>query len=109
MHRPTVTGYAEVSADGKTTHRRGSSSKDMMSFEDDDVRYYRHQLRATSDAIMVGSNTIRIDDPSLTARYAPGRNPLRVVPSCDGNIPLESQILNDGGATLIAVGESASD
>jgi len=107
MARPTVTVYAEVSADGKSTHGRGRSSKPMMDFEDDLIRRFRHELRGRSDAIMVGSNTLRIDDPSLTVRHAEGRNPLRVIPSTMGNLPLESQIFNDGGATLIAVTEQA--
>ncbi|HEY0329926.1 MAG TPA: dihydrofolate reductase family protein [Rhodopseudomonas sp.] len=102
-----MTVYSEVSADGKSVHRRNGSSKDMMVFEDDAVKKYRHELRARSDAIMVGSNTIRLDDPHLTVRNALGTSPLRVIPVSTGDIPPTSNILRDGGRTLIAVGASA--
>jgi diaminohydroxyphosphoribosylaminopyrimidine deaminase/5-amino-6-(5-phosphoribosylamino)uracil reductase len=46
-----------------------------------------HQLRAWSDAVMVGAGTLRADDPALTAREAAAdRQPLRVV--LDGGLSL---------------------
>lgn len=105
--RPFVTVYAEVSADGKSTHRRGASSKPMMAFEDDAIRRYRHEQRALAEAIMVGSQTIKLDNPYLTVRDAPGANPLRVIASSLADIPLTSHVVTDGGQTLVAASESA--
>lgn len=105
--RPLVTVYAEVSADGKSTHRFGASSKPMMAFEDHAVRRYRHELRAAAAAIMVGSNTVKLDDPYLTVRHAPGKSPLRVIVSSRADIPASSHVVADGGRTLVAASRSA--
>jgi diaminohydroxyphosphoribosylaminopyrimidine deaminase / 5-amino-6-(5-phosphoribosylamino)uracil reductase len=43
------------------------------------ARLDAHRLRAESDAIVVGAGTVRADDPALTVRDVPGRDPLRVV------------------------------
>lgn len=107
--RPFVNVYAEVSADGKSTHRRGASSIPMMAFEEDAIRRHRHELRARSEAIIVGSTTIRLDDPQLTARYVTGASPLRVVTSSRADIPLTARVLTDGGRTLVAVSAAAPE
>lgn len=107
--KPYVTAYCEVSADGKSTHHRGASSKPMMKFEDEAVRRYRHALRAGNDAIMVGANTARLDNPLLTVRHVDGPDPLRIVPSSLGVLPTDLHLLNDGGQTLIAVSALASE
>ena len=46
-----------------------------------------HQWRAQEDAILVGKNTVKYDDPSLTVRDWYGRNPVRVI--LDRNLELK--------------------
>lgn len=45
----------------------------------DEARRAVHQLRAESDAIVVGAGTVRDDDPELTTRLVDGPSPRRVV------------------------------
>ena len=59
-----------------------------------------HRLRAGFDAIMVGAETARVDDPQLTARgaVAPRRAPLRVVLASDARLAPESRLASDTAA-----------
>ena len=60
-----------------------------------------HRQRALCDAIVVGASTARIDNPSLTTRYWPGRSPLRVILSHHLSIPDDLNLLNDGLPTIV--------
>lgn len=48
-----------------------------------------HLLRSQYDAILVGANTIRKDNPQLTVRLVKGRNPIRIV--LDGNLSVSKR------------------
>ncbi|HEV2531034.1 RibD family protein [Phenylobacterium sp.] len=104
-----ITTLSELTIDGKLSLGPGASSKDLFAFYGDELRTWFHQQRALHSAIMVGAGTVRSDDPELTVRYFQGPNPLRVVPASMGDIPLTSRLLNDGGATLVAVCRQAPD
>ena len=60
-----------------------------------------HRQRSLCDAIVVGAATARIDNPSLTTRYWPGKSPLRVVLSRDLSIPTDLNLLHDGLPTIV--------
>jgi len=51
-----------------------------------------HQWRSQVDAILVGANTVMIDDPSLTTRLAPGRSPARIILDPKGRVELSRQV-----------------
>ena len=62
---------------------------------------YLHCLRSISDAIIVGSNTIKKDDPLLTTRKIKGTNAKRII--IDGSLSLNNKykIFNDGNENII--------
>jgi 5-amino-6-(5-phosphoribosylamino)uracil reductase len=106
MDRPYILIVSEVTIDGKLTLARGVSSKEIMKLMDDEANRYLHSVRAECDGIMVGANTVRIDNPNLTVRYVEGKNPIRIIPTSNGDIPLDSNVLNTSVApTVIAVSE----
>jgi diaminohydroxyphosphoribosylaminopyrimidine deaminase/5-amino-6-(5-phosphoribosylamino)uracil reductase len=51
-----------------------------------------HQLRAACDAVIIGGNTVRRDNPYLTTHQVSAHNPLRVVMSRTLNLPLEAHL-----------------
>jgi diaminohydroxyphosphoribosylaminopyrimidine deaminase/5-amino-6-(5-phosphoribosylamino)uracil reductase len=60
-----------------------------------------HKMRSEIDAILVGTNTAVIDNPELTTRYYPGRNPLRVIIDRTGRIPETHAIFDGATPTLL--------
>lgn len=52
-----------------------------------DARRRVHELRSHSDAVVVGSGTVRDDDPELTVRHVEGPSPRRIVLSRSGRVP----------------------
>lgn len=68
------------------------------------ARSYGHKLRARYDAIAVGANTVRADNPQLTVRHVKGRNPYRIIITSSPNLPKRSDIFINNGdnKTIIA-------
>jgi len=103
--RPRIILSAAMSLDGKIASKKGYSE---LSSKQDKVRI--HKLRANVDAILVGSNTVRRDNPSLTVRYVKGKNPIRIVLDSNGTISSNSKIVRTSKKipTILAVSKKAT-
>jgi diaminohydroxyphosphoribosylaminopyrimidine deaminase / 5-amino-6-(5-phosphoribosylamino)uracil reductase len=88
--RPMVSVKVATSLDGRIATHSG----DSQWITSGAARRRGHMMRAQSDAIMIGSTTAILDDPSLDCRLEglEDRSPIRIV--CDGRmrLPLTSKI-----------------
>ena len=102
---PFVTAKFAMSLDGKIATKTGHSKW----ISNEEARNYVHALRHIADAVMVGVNTVIIDNPKLTARGCCGKGgetkkqPLRLIVDSNGRTPLNAQLFKQPGKTLLAV------
>jgi len=114
--RPHVTAKWAMTLDGKLA----SSTGDACWISGLASRTWVHDLRDRVDAILVGANTARVDNPQLTVRLPGGkrrwertprrRPPLRVVLATHGQLADTLALLQPdlAGGTCILVGETCS-
>ena len=100
---PYVTLKAAQTLDGMIADKNNYSEWISSS----ESRKYVHWLRARYDAVLIGSETARIDNPKLTVRMVEGRNPYRVV--LDSSLKLKSDLnlfkSNSDNKTIVITSE----
>lgn len=94
-----------MTVDGKIATKNSSLK---ISCANDLIRV--HELRKKYDAIMVGINTVLIDNPRLTVHKVDSDrndNPIRIIIDSKAKTPLDSRVLNDEADTIIFVSNIA--
>jgi len=86
---PLITYKAAFTVDGKLA----TASGDSRWVSSEASRQLVHQMRNRYDVIMVGSETVLLDDPQLNCRYPGGRDPIRLVVDGELRTPVTAQIL----------------
>ena len=103
--RSFVIAKCGMSLDGRLTRPAGESRW----ITDAPARRDAHELRARVDAVLVGAETVRVDNPRLTVRsMRRARQPWRVVLTRSGKLPQRARLFSDRFAsrTLIYRGKS---
>jgi len=98
---PFVIAKFAASLDGKIA----AASGDSRWVSGPETRAWSHRLRTRIDAILVGSTTVIVDDPELTARPGEGlaeRQPLRVVVDSRGRTPPMARVFTGPAKTVVA-------
>jgi diaminohydroxyphosphoribosylaminopyrimidine deaminase / 5-amino-6-(5-phosphoribosylamino)uracil reductase len=89
---PWIIAKIAQSLDGRITRPAGESQR----LSNNRSLRLVHYLRATVDAILVGAETVRRDNPRLTVRInTQSLQPWRVIVTRSGNLPTDAKLLTD--------------
>jgi len=103
--RPFIIAKCGMSLDGRLTRPTG----EPRWVTGRSARRHAHQFRARVDAILVGAETVRVDNPRLTVRgMRAARQPWRVVLTRSGKMPQRAHLFSDrlASRTLLFEGKS---
>ena len=110
-HRPYVILKWAQTADGFVDRKRSLSTLDSrlstehlngaLAISTPATKALVHKMRAENMAIMVGTNTVLLDNPRLLNTHWEGRNPIRVTLDRHGVIPSDARILSDESETIV--------
>lgn len=87
---PYITLKVAQSIDGKIS----KSNNEQSWLTGKESILFVHQKRAVYDAVLVGANTVAVDNPLLTVRNVEGRNPKRIILDGKLSIDLNAKVLN---------------
>lgn len=94
-----------ASINGIITGKRGRDAHELGSFfgVPQEVLEHKASLRRRYDAVLVGTETVRIVDPTLTSHAAAGSRPVRVTLDRTGRLPRTARIFDGSARTLVGV------
>ncbi len=100
--KPYIILNTAMSLDGRIA-RKGE--RVVFSNELDKAR--RDEIRKSVDGIMVGINTVLIDNPKLTVSEKREENPARIIIDSYGKVPDDANVLNDKAKNIVVVSMDA--
>lgn len=109
QHRPYVVLKWAQTADGFMDRQRvtgnGLREKEhlngALAISTPETKKLVHKMRAENMAIMVGTNTVLLDNPRLLNTHWQGRSPIRVTMDRHHRIPADARIFLDGIETIV--------
>ncbi|WP_176086105.1 RibD family protein [Martelella sp. HB161492] len=94
---PFVLAQVGQSLDGRVATEAG----DARDISGPDGLKHLHRCRALADAVIVGINTVKADNPRLSVRLVEGQDPIRVVVDCHAALDGSEGLFRDNGADVI--------
>jgi diaminohydroxyphosphoribosylaminopyrimidine deaminase/5-amino-6-(5-phosphoribosylamino)uracil reductase len=99
--RPYVTLKWARSRDGFMDIQRLNNEKGSFAISGPSARRLVHQWRTEEDAILVGHNTVIIDNPELTSRFYAGKNPVRVIIDPKGELDNSYKVFRNDAKVIV--------
>ena len=81
----------------------GINNQSQIWITNEESKKNSHYLRSKTDAVLIGTQTARIDNPKLTVRKVKGENPKRIVLDINRTLPLDINIYSDNEAETIVI------
>lgn len=101
-NRPYVILKWAETKDGFIDKQRINRLEKPYKISNDFTSILTHKLRSEVDAILVGTNTALLDNPSLNTRLWYGKNPIRIVIDKSLQITRDYSLLDNTATTIIA-------
>lgn len=92
-NKPYITMKSAITFDGKIATKTGNSKW----ITDEKSRKEVQKIRNYHDAILTSSQTVIMDNPSLTCRMKNGKNPIRIILDTNLSTSSKSKVYNDDG------------
>lgn len=99
--RPYIILKWAQSADGFLDYKRSSVTEQVAVISTPVIQTMVHKIRSEVQAILVGTQTALLDNPSLNVRYWSGASPLRIVLDRTLRIPEHYKLLDDSLPTWV--------
>ena len=99
--RPYIILKWAQSADGFIDKQRTNNETGSFAISSKEARQLTHKWRTEEQAILIGKATAINDQPLLTTRLWPGKNPLRILIDPNLDVDLSNPIFNEDARTLV--------
>ncbi len=99
--RPYILLKWAQTADGFIDRKRINNEEPPLIISNNITKQLTHKMRSENQSILVSTNTVLLDNPSLTVRNWSGKNPVRITIDRQGRIPDTFHIFDGSVPTII--------
>jgi len=99
--RPYILLKWAQTQDGFMDRKRRDNTESPLQISNAITKQMTHKMRSENQAILVGVNTVLLDNPSLTVRDWTGKSPVRIAIDRQGRIPTNFNLMDGGVRTII--------